>query len=138
MRIVFELDNVICTPPKGIQFGIIEYIAHSKPIANAIEFMLWLKKDDHEITIWCTRPNDLAVKFATEQWLDLHQVPYDRLLFDRPLKPIFVNETPSNAKYFAYDDDVCVVAGLFEEWKEWKQKQAKQEEHLEALALLSE
>ena len=120
MKFVFNLEVVICTPPKGIQFGIIEYIEKSKPIANAIEFMQWLQKS-HDIIIWTNRPNDLAVKFATEQWLDLHQVAYTRLLFDRPDDAIYVNETPSNAKYYAYDDDVKVVAELFEEWKkEWK------------------
>ena len=119
MRLVFNLDGVICTPPKGIQFGVVTWIDKCKPIENAIEFMQWLNKE-HEIIIWCNRPNDLAVKFATEQWLDLHQVPYNRLIFDRPQNAIFVNETPSNAKYFAYDDDVKVVAELFEEWKqEW-------------------
>ena len=119
MKFVFDLDGVICTPPKGIQFGIVEYIKNSKPIVNSVEFMQWLNKE-HQIVIWCNRPNDLAVKFATEQWLDLHQVPYDRLIFDRPDDAIFINETPSNAKYFAYDDDVKVVAELFEEWKkEW-------------------
>ena len=119
MRLVFNLDGVICTPPKGIQFGVVTWIDKCKPIENAVEFMQWLYKK-HEIIIWCTRPNDLAVKFATEQWLDLHQVPYHRLLFDKPDNAIFVNETPSNAKYFAYDDDVKVVAELFEEWKkEW-------------------
>ena len=121
MKFVFDLDGVICTPPKGIQFGVIEYIEKSKPIANAVEFMTWLKQKEHEIIIWTNRPNDLAVKFATEQWLDLHQVPYQRLLFDRPDDAIYVNETPNNAKYYAYDDDVKVVAELFEEWKkEWK------------------
>ena len=121
MKLVFDLDGVICTPPKGIQFGVIEYIETSKPIINAIEFMTWLKRKEHEIIIWTNRPNDLAVKFATEQWLDLHQVPYNRLLFDRPEDAIYVNETPANAKYYAYDDDVKVVAELFEEWKkEWK------------------
>ena len=120
MKFVFNLDGVICTPPKGIQFGIVEYIENSKPIVNAIEFIQWLYKD-HDVVIWTNRPNDLAVKFATEQWLDLHQVRYDRLLFDRPDDAIYVNETPSNAKYFAYDDDVKIVAELFEEWKkEWK------------------
>tara|TARA_R100000781_G_C4070688_1_gene124375 strand:- start:290 stop:685 length:396 start_codon:yes stop_codon:yes gene_type:complete len=120
MKFVFNLDGVICTPPKGVQFGLVEYIKHSKPIVNSIEFIQWLDKD-HHITIWTNRPNDLAVKFATENWLDLHQVPYDRLLFDRPDDAIYVNETPSNAKYFAYDDDIKVVAQLFEEWKkEWK------------------
>ena len=119
MKFVFNLDGVICTPPKGIQFGIIEYIKNSKPIVNSIEFMQWLQKEN-DIIIWTNRPNDLAVKFATEQWLDVNQVPYDRLLFDRPDDAIYVNETPSNAKYYAYDDDVKVVAELFEEWKkEW-------------------
>ena len=119
MRLVFDLDGVICTPPKGIQFGVVTWIDKCKPIENAIEFMQWLNKE-HEIIIWCNRPNDLAVKFATEQWLDLYNVPYDRLIFDRPDDAIYVNETPSNAKYYAYDDDVKVVAELFEEWKqEW-------------------
>ena len=128
MKLVFELDGVICTPPEGVQFGIIEYVKNSKPIANATEFMQWLRKQNHDIVIWSRRPNDLAVKFATEQWLDLHQVPYDRLIFDRPDDPIYVNETPANAKFYSYDDDVAVVAAMFEEWKEWKKK----EESLEA------
>ena len=128
MKFVFDLDGVICTPPKGIQFGMIEYIKNSKPIANSVEFMQWLNKE-HQIVIWCNRPNDLAVKFATEQWLDLHQIPYDRLIFDRPDDAIYVNETPSNAKYFAYDDDVKVVAELFEEWKkEWRKNDRQQEQ----------
>ena len=131
MKFVFQLDGVICTPPEGIQFGIVEYVQHSKPIANAAEFMHWLRKEGHNITIWSKRPNDLAVKFATEQWLDLHQVPYDRLIFDRPDEAIFVNETPANAKYFAYDDDVAIMAALFEEWKEWT---TNKEENLEPLA----
>ena len=128
MKLVFELDGVICTPPEGVQFGIVEYVQHSKPIANATEFMQWLRKEEHDIIIWSRRPNDLAVKFATEQWLDLHQVPYDRLIFDRPDDAIYVNETPANAKFYSYDDDVAIVAAMFEEWKEWKKK----EESLEA------
>ena len=129
MRLVFNLDGVICTPAKGIRFGIIDYIKHSKPLANAVEFMQWLKGNNHEITIWCNRPNDLAVKFATEQWLDLHQVPYDRLIFDRPVNPIFVDETPANCRYFRHmGSDEFIISSLFEEWKEWKQKE---EENLE-------
>jgi histidinol phosphatase-like enzyme len=120
MNFVFNLDGVICTPPKGIQFGIVEYVNSSKPIVNAIEFIQWLQKD-HRIVIWTNRPNDLSVKLATEQWLKLHQVAYDRLIFDRPDDAIYVNETPSNAKYFSYDEDVKIVGTLFEEWKqEWR------------------
>ncbi len=124
MKFVFQLDGVICTPPEGVQFGIVEYVKHSKPIGNATEFMQWLRKEGHDIIIWSRRPNDLAVKFATEQWLDLHQVPYDRLIFDRPDDPIYVNETPANAKFYSYDDDVAVVAAMFEEWKEWKKEES--------------
>ena len=130
MKLVFNLDDVICTPAKGIKFGIPNYIENCLPIEDSISFMIWLKKNGHHITIWCERPNDLAVKFATEQWLDLHQVPYHRLIFDRPENPIYVNETPSNAKYFAYDDDVKVVAELFEEWKqEWKNDRLEREKN---------
>ena len=125
MNLVFGLDNIICTPARGIRFGIVDYIKDCKPIEDIIEFMQWADRE-HGITIWCERPNDLAVKFATEQWLDLHQVPYHRLLFDKPDNAIFVNETPSNAKYFAYDDDVKVVAELFEEWKQEWSKNGKE------------
>ena len=41
MNLIFELDGVICSPAKGIQFGIIEYIENSLPIINAVSFMQW-------------------------------------------------------------------------------------------------
>ena len=62
-------------------------------------------------------------KIVTEQWLMLQQIPYDRLLFDRPKNPIYINETPANAKYHKHIDDNDIVAMLFEEWKEWTSKQ---------------
>ena len=117
MHFVFDLDGVICTPAKGIQFGIVEYVKSCKPIANVSEFMNWMRKNNHLIIIWCNRPNDLAVKLATEMWLKLHEIPCDRLLLDRPDYPIFINETPANAKYFNYDENVRITAELFEEWK---------------------
>ena len=117
MHFVFDLDGVLCTPAKGIQFGIVDYIKSCKPIANVSQFMHWLIGNNNLIVIWCNRPNDLAVKLATENWLELNEIPYDRLLFDRPDYPIFVNETPANAKYFNYDENVSIIAELFEEWK---------------------
>ena len=119
MHFVFDMDGVICTPAKGIQFGIVEYVESCKPIVNVSQFMNWLKIENHLIIIWCNRPNDLAVKLTTERWLELNEIPYDRLLFDRPDYPVIINETPSNAKYFDYDDDVRITAQLFEDWKEW-------------------
>ena len=128
MHFVFDLDGVICTPAKGIQFGIVEYVENCKPIANVSQFMHWLKENNHLIVIWCSRPNDLAVKLATETWLELNEIPYNRLLFDRPEYPVFVDETPANAKYFSYDDNVRIIAELFEEWKECITKEANLEQ----------
>ena len=30
----------------------------------------------------------------TEEWLYINQIPYNRLIFDRPNDPVFVDETP--------------------------------------------
>jgi len=109
MNIVFELEHVICSPHADFNL--------CRPLANVTEFMLWLKKEGHHITIWTRRCNELEVKMKTESWLKINQIPYDRLIFDRPRTPVFVDETPANCKYFGHSDDVYIIAGLFEEWK---------------------
>ena len=124
MNLVFGLDNIICTPAKGIQFGIGDYIKDCKPIEDVVEFMQWVNKE-HTIVIWCERPNDLAVKFATEQWLEIHQIPYDRLIFDRPSDFISVDETPSHAKFYKHYGDLGIVAGMYEEWKNEKRNKSE-------------
>jgi hypothetical protein len=116
MKLVFDLDNVICTPPKGINFGVVEYIKNAKPIEDVAEFMQWAYKQ-HEIIIWAERPNDLAVKIATERWLELHSIKYHRLLLDKPSNAVYVNETPSHAKFYKHHGDLGIVAELYEEWK---------------------
>jgi len=121
MKLLFNLDDVICTPAKGINFGVVEYIKHCRPIEDTTEFMIWLRKNDHHITIWCERPNDLAVKLATEEWLKLHQVPYDRVLFDRPSNYVSVDEVPAHAKFYKHLGDLGIVAGMYEEWKNDRQ-----------------
>ena len=124
MNLVFGLDNIICTPAKGIQFGIVDYIKDCQPIEDVVEFMQWVNKE-HTIVIWCERPNDLAVKFATEQWLEIHQIPYDRLIFDRPSDFISVDETPSHAKFYKHYGDLGIVAGMYEEWKNEKRNKSE-------------
>jgi hypothetical protein len=125
MKLLFNLDDVICTPAKGINFGVVEYIKHCKPIEDTTEFMLWLKKNDHHITIWCERPNDLGVKLATEEWLKLNQVPYDRVLFDRPSNYVSVDEVPAHAKFYKHLGDLGIVAGMYEEWKNDRQQEQR-------------
>ena len=126
MRLVFNLDDVICTPAKGIQYGIVEYIKHCRPIEDTTEFMLWLRHNQHHITIWCERPNDLAVKMATEEWLRLNQVPYDRLIFDRPSNFVNVEEVPSHAKFYKHLGDLGIIAEMYEEWKNERQRKSSE------------
>ena len=121
MKLLFNLDDVICTPAKGINFGVVEYIKHCRPIEDTTEFMLWLNKNDHHITIWCERPNDLGVKLATEEWLKLNQVPYDRVLFDRPSNYVSVDEVPAHAKFYKHLGDLGIVAEMYEQWKNDRQ-----------------
>ena len=127
MNLVFNLDGVICTPPKGMQLGIYTHMESCLPIEDTNEFMQWCKKSGHHITIWAQRPNDLAVKVATQTWLELNQVPYDRLLFDRPDDYIDIDEAPSHAKFYKHIDDMGVVAQMYEEWKNDRQKESSED-----------
>tara|TARA_R100000655_G_scaffold22188_2_gene45037 strand:+ start:178 stop:537 length:360 start_codon:yes stop_codon:yes gene_type:complete len=112
MNLVFGMDGVLCTPCN-------EYreVELAKPLANVREFMMWLRKNDHQITIWCKRPNSLDWVMATKEWLADNQIPYDRVLFEKPYNPVMVSETPPNAKYYSHDIDLNIVAGLFEDFK---------------------
>ena len=127
MNLVFNLDGVICTPPKGMQLGIYTHMESCLPIEDTNDFMQWCKKNGHHITIWAQRPNDLAVKVATQTWLELNQVPYDRLLFDRPDDYIDIDEAPSHAKFYKHIDDMGVVAQMYEEWKNDRQKESSED-----------
>ena len=132
MNLVFSLDHVICTPPKGMKAGIYNYMDSCLPIEDTNEFMQWCKKNGHHITIWTERPNDLAVKVATEAWLEMNQVPYDRLLFDRPHDYITVDEAPSHAKFYKHIGDMSVVAQMYEEWKRDRQKESSKDSRQES------
>ena len=104
-----------------------DYIKNVLPIEDTTEFMQWCKQQGHHITIWCERPNDLAVKVATETWLELNQVPYDRLLFDRPSSYVSVDETPSHAKFYKHIGDLGIVAEMYEEWKNERQRESSKD-----------
>jgi len=125
MNLVFNLDDVICTPAKGINFGITQYIVNCLPIEDTNEFMQWCKDNNHHITIWCERDNTLACKMETEDWLNINQIPYDRLLFDRPKQYINIDEAPSHAKFYKHIGDMGIVAEMYEEWKNDRQHQER-------------
>ena len=112
MNLVFKLDGVICNEEDVL------LMKHCRPLINVTEFMQWLTSEGNHITIWCERDNTLEMKLMTEQWLKINQIPYDRLLFDRPKDPIFVSDTPPNAKYYKVFGDNSIIEMLFNEWKE--------------------
>tara|TARA_R100000995_G_C3422074_1_gene94431 strand:- start:266 stop:631 length:366 start_codon:yes stop_codon:yes gene_type:complete len=113
MNLVFGMDGIICTPCKDYT-----EVERARPLDNVRDFMLWLKRNDHTITIWCKRPNSLDWVMATKEWLVDNQIPYDRVLFERPHNAVMVNETPPNAKYYKHDNDLSIIAGMFEDWKD--------------------
>jgi hypothetical protein len=113
MNLVFKLDGVICKNENERMLW-----KHASPLFGVVGFMQWLKKRGHHITIWCQRPNELEIKLMTEEWLKIEQVPYDRLLFDRPTSPIFVDDTPPAAKYYKHYKDNEVISMLYEEWND--------------------
>jgi hypothetical protein len=120
LNLIFNLDGVICNQEDPL------LMKHARPLVNVTEFMQWLKNEEHHITIWCERDNTLEMKMMTEAWLLINQIPYDRLLFDRPKDPVYVSDTPPNAKYFTGWGDNEIVAAMFEEWKEWITKKDKE------------
>jgi len=113
MNLIFNLDGVICNEEDPI------LMKHCKPLVNVTEFMQWLVGEGHHITIWCERENTLEMKMVTESWLMINQIPYNRLLFDRPKDPVYVSDTPPNAKYLRGWGDNEIIAAMFEEWKVW-------------------
>ena len=114
MNLVFKLDGVICKDEHDKVLW-----KHARPLVNVASFMEWLKKEGHHITIWTERTNDLETKMMTENWLKTENIPYDRLLFDRPKDPVFVDDTPPNAKYYETWGDNDIISRMFEEWKKW-------------------
>ena len=118
MNLVFAMDGVICTPCKTY-----DEVERARPLANVKDFMIWLKQREHQITIWCKRPNSLDWVMATKEWLADNQIPFDRLLFDSPYNPVMVTETPPNTKYYRHERDLAIVADMFEEWKEYARKE---------------
>ena len=121
MNLIFNLDGVICNEEDPI------LMKHCKPLVNVTEFMQWLVAEGHHITIWCERENTLEMKMMTESWLMINQIPYDRLLFDRLTDPVYVSDTPPNAKYLRGWGDNEIVAAMLEEWKVWITKKDRLE-----------
>lgn len=91
--IVFDLDHTICFPINGA-INTFEKYGMAKPNIEVINKMQYLKSKGFKIKIctarrMLTHKGDLKkiiddVRQITEDWLILHNVPYDELIFGKP------------------------------------------------------
>ena len=97
MRIVFDLDGVICELKKPS-----ESYADVTPKNDIIEKMRDLKKDGHYLIIHTGRHmrtcnGDVSkviekIGKITEDWLEKWKVPYDELIFGKPYADIYIDD----------------------------------------------
>ena len=97
MRIVFDLDGVICELKKPS-----ESYADVIPKNDVIEKMTDLKKDGHYLIIHTGRhmktcDGDVSkviekIGKITEDWLEKWKVPYDELIFGKPYADIYIDD----------------------------------------------
>lgn len=95
MRIVFDLDDTI-----SVHYN--RDFANAVPVMETVEKIRKLKGDGCEIYIYSARgqnscKGDLALiekrnREQIEDWLEKHNVPYDRLIFGKPLGDLYVDD----------------------------------------------
>lgn len=95
MRVVFDLDDTICVHKNR------DYV-NAKPIEETIKKMREMKSSGWEIIIYSARGQiscngDLELiekrnRAVVEKWLETHNVPYDKLIFGKPIADLYVDD----------------------------------------------
>jgi choline kinase len=90
LRICFDLDNTLVTYPTvpGDYTSV-------KPISEMIQLLNKLKGEGHEIIIHTTRSVKTHATI-TIQTLEQYNIPYDELIFGKPMADIYVNDRAMN------------------------------------------
>lgn len=97
MRAVFDFDDTICYHNDRDRS-----VDTARPIALTVDKMRRMKRDGWEIVIYTARGQkscggDLAkieakYRSVIEEWLARYEVPYDELLFGKPLGDLYVDD----------------------------------------------
>lgn len=97
MRLCFDLDGVICEIKSKDQT-----YSDVSPIIETINIMKKYKEAGHTIIIHTARHmktcnNNPAMAVArigkqTLDWLAIHDVPYDELLFGKPIADVYIDD----------------------------------------------
>lgn len=113
MRAVFDLDDTISVH-KNRDF------ANAVPIAGTVQKIRELKENGWEITIYSARGQNSCKgnlelieqrnRAQVEKWLAEHDVPYDRLVFGKPLGDVYIDDKGVSLKKFL-SDPYCELSG---------------------------
>lgn len=113
MRAVFDLDDTICVHKNR------DYV-NAEPIIPTIEKMRLMKKEGWEIVIYTARgqvscKGDITEierrnRSVVEEWLKRNDVPYDTLLFGKPLGDLYVDDKGFSLTDFL-QQPFCVLHG---------------------------
>ena len=119
LRICFDLDNTLVTYPI-----IPNDYSSVKPIKKMIDLLISLKKNGHEILIYTARrmkthDNNVGkvikdIALITINTLNKFNIPYDELLFGKPIADIYIDDRAINP----YINDISYF-GLFKEKTEF-------------------
>jgi capsule biosynthesis phosphatase len=117
LRICFDLDNTLVTFPT-----IPNDYSSVKPIKKMIDLLISLKNKGHEIIIYTARRmktnnNNVGkvikdIALVTINTLEKFNIPYDELLFGKPIADIYIDDKAINP----YINDISFF-GIFEEEK---------------------
>lgn len=107
MTAVFDLDDTICRHDNRAY-------STASPIMPTIEKIKRLKKDGWEIIIYTARGQhscngnlpliEERNRLTVEIWLKEHDVPYDRIVFGKPLGDIYVDDKGISLENFLASD----------------------------------
>lgn len=107
MRICIDLDNTICFPVPGYSDSFLKY-GLATPNHHVIEKLHRWKAEGHHIAIFTARRMlthsgdvdriEADVGRITRNWLRAFEVPYDELIFGKPLYDVIIDDLAVNVK----------------------------------------
>lgn len=94
--IAFDLDNCLCT---SIRKGHPEDIMKVKPRNKLVKIVKELKERGHFIVIFTRRDVLDDGHLLTKKWLEKHNVPYDKLITDKPHYDILIDDRAMSSHF---------------------------------------
>ena len=91
--IAFDIDGTICQPIRNKQE---QDILKVYPYLNMISLIKNLKKEGHKIIIFTRRGNLKNGRKLTIKWLKKWNIPYDKLITNKPHYDLFIDDKAEN------------------------------------------